>query len=200
MIPRSTLPLILVVDIETTDLSPLMGSIIEIGAHWLTGPREGQEFEAKCRTWVGAQIDATAMEINGADWLGDPTVASESEALEDFLIWVGDDFPILAGMNPRFDLDFLRAAFARRWSGYEQKPRLGFPHRTLDMHSLAIAWAMAADHEIPAGGLHTDHILSMLGLPEEPKPHRALRGARCEAEAFRVLLGYPNTLAEASLT
>ncbi len=37
-------------------------------------------------------------------------------------------------------------------------------------------------------GLTNDRILSYVGLPEEPRPHNGLVGARMEAEAFSRLL------------
>lgn len=41
-----------------------------------------------------------------------------------------------------------------------------------------------------------DYILTLVGLPEEPKPHNALTGAKVEAEAFSRLLFGKNLLKE----
>lgn len=192
-------PLILVVDIETTSARPQWGGIVEIGAHWLTGPREGSEFEIKCRPPFTVEIQEKALEVNGCDWLNDMTVPPESEAIERFLEWVGgcgENPVLLAGNNPRFDWEFLQAALARRNLGFcveenEGLLKLPFPHRQLDLHTLAIASALANSYPCTGNGLYTDAILGMLNLPPEPKPHRALCGARSEAEAFRLLLGLP---------
>lgn len=194
-------PRILVVDVETTGLDERICAIIEIGAQWLTTARAGEEFSVRCRPFEGAYIDPEAMAINGADWMDDPTVASEAAAIDAFLDWAGEGDIILAGMNPRYDLEMLRAAHHRAVTGLPPMahPPFPFPHRTVDLHTLAVTWAMAAGEVVPERGLHTDLILTLLGLPEEPKPHRALNGARAEAEALRVLMGIPNTLAEVAL-
>jgi DNA polymerase III epsilon subunit-like protein len=185
------LPPILVVDVETSGLDPHLNGLVEIGALWITGPRVGEEFDLACRPRPGAVIDGKAIEVNGCNWLGNTGVLTEGQAITEFCSWVGEGKVLLAGMNPYCDLSFLRAA--HRQLPY---PRCTFPfsHRTLDMHTLAIAYAAARGEQIPATGYHTDAILELLGLPPEPRPHRAICGARCEAEAFRILLGYPSAL------
>lgn len=196
---------ILVVDVETTGLAPKACGLVEIGAHWLSGPRAGEEFEIRCRPFSGAIVQPQAIEVNGCDWLADPHVLGEMEAFDIFLEWVGSGDVLLAGMNPRFDWEFLRASYDRRYAPQPGRitagkpPKFPFSHRQLDLHSVAIAWAVANQKPFTGKGIYTDAILTMLGLPPEPKPHRAIRGARCEAEAFRVLLGMPSIIAAASL-
>jgi DNA polymerase III epsilon subunit-like protein len=194
------LPPILVVDVETTGLDLKAAGLVEIGAVWLTGPRENEEFEIKCRPWQGAIIEQRALEVNGCDWLNDPTVAPECAAMHSFLEWVGFGPVLLAGHNPRYDWEMLKASRDRLYSPAlgvivaGEPPEFPFPHRTIDVHSLAVCYAIAAGEEVTGKGIYMDRILSMLGLPEEPKPHRAIRGARAEAEALRVLFGMPNIL------
>jgi DNA polymerase III epsilon subunit-like protein len=179
------LPPILVVDVETTSADPSTGGLVEIGAHWLTGPRAGEEFENRCVPRMEAMVDVEALEVNGCDWLESDDELTEAEAVESFLRWVGPEDCLLAGMNPYFDRWFLKSANEAARTGM----KLPFPHRTLDMHTLMVTWAAAYDVDVPARGFYTDAILGLLGLPPEPRPHRAIAGARAEAAAFRVLLG-----------
>jgi DNA polymerase III epsilon subunit-like protein len=194
------LPPILVVDVETTGLDTKRCGLVEIGAVWLTGQRENEEFDRKCRPWEGAVIEPGALEVNGCDWVLDPTVAPESVAIDAFLDWVGEGPVLMAGMNPRFDLEFLRAAFNRSWAEARMKsvkPEFPFPHRTIDLHTLAVTYAIANEASFTGKGLNTDHIMELLGLPVEPRPHRAIQGARCAAEALRILFGIPSLIREA---
>jgi DNA polymerase III epsilon subunit-like protein len=174
---------ILVVDLETTGLDPVRHSIVEIGAVWLSG-RVGS-FEQRCRVWDGAALDAGALRVNGLDAAacGDKSLPPEAEALVDFLLWskASADYPVmLAGLNPNFDLGFLRAAASRAGISCDR----AFRHRVLDLHSLAVGYALRAGLPVPSRGLYTDEIYALLDLEAEPKPHRALTGARKEAEAF----------------
>ncbi len=189
-------PQILVVDVETTGTQAHLHGIVEIGAVWLSGPCEGSEFMVRCLPRAGARINPEAIAINGCDWLESRDVFSEADAIDCFLDWVKVETPVvLAGMNPYFDLQFLRAAFDYSWEQQPHlKPKFPFPHRTLDLHSLAVSYALARGVQIPEKGFYTDAILELLGLPPEPKPHRAIQGARAEAEALRILLGLPNVL------
>jgi DNA polymerase III epsilon subunit-like protein len=194
----SSQPRVLVVDLETTALDERRGSILQIGACWLMSEPEDpelQEFEIDCRAYDGAEIDVEALEVNGCSearvW--NPSLPTESEAIELFLAWlwkccgVGSTI-ILAGLNPSFDLRWLNAA--RKRAGEAGKSP--FPHRTIDLHTLAISYAIAAEKEIPAKGFVTDDIYRLLDLPPEPRPHVAIQGARAESEALRILLGLPN--------
>ena len=69
-----------------------------------------------------------------------------------------------------------------------------FAHRIIDIHSLA--W----EHMIKRGltpplnpekrhsALNLDAALQYCGIPEEPRPHNALTGAKCNAEVISRLL------------
>jgi len=182
---------IVVVDLETSGLDPVRHGILEIGACFLANPdMEGSHFEMKVRLHRALDWTAEALAVNGRDRAGlyDPALVSERDALQALFAWAGPGPLVLAGMNVgKFDLAFLSAAMARhpevRW------PKLG--HRTLDMHSVALAWAAQNGKEVDVTRLSTestDAIYLMLGLPEEPKPHRALTGAQREREALRLMM------------
>jgi DNA polymerase III epsilon subunit-like protein len=195
MIPAK--PPILVVDIETTSASRRTAGIVEIGAIWLHsefGVHHGQHFEVKCRPYRGAPICAEAIAVNGCDWLEDPTVASETEAMDLFFDWIAsslkvpelrNDDVIMAGMNVGvFDWLILEAAADRSENTFP------FSFRTVDLHALAMQEAYRVSLEgITGAGLKSKEILELLGLPAEPKPHRALCGALLEHRAISELLG-----------
>lgn len=194
-------PSVLVVDVETSALDEQRGSILQIGAVWLIGGPEDpdlHEFEIDCRARDSALIEDKALEVNGCTLARchNPSLPDECQSLALFADWivqcVGPGTKvILAGLNPAFDLRWLTACQQRA-----QFPiRLPFPHRTIDLHTLAISYALAAESHIPRRGFYTDEIYALLDLPPEPKPHRALVGARAEAEALRILMGLPNHLA-----
>lgn len=196
-----TEPRILVVDLETTGLNARVHSIHQIGAVWLTGGVG--EFSMDCRIWPGAAIDPEALSISGRtlEQITDPSLPLEGDAVKALLDWAdvecgpgGKLLMLLAGLNPSFDRAFLHEAQLRPSSPKVMARR--FPHRVLDLHSLAISYAIGRGEPVPSRGYSTDEIYSVLDMQPEPRPHVAIVGARMEAEALRVLLGLPE-LAEA---
>lgn len=195
---------ILVLDLETSGLNANACSILQIGAVWLLGGpdyEDCQEYSGDCRAFIGAVIEPKALEVNGMSEarVHNPILPTEAEALADFFTWlnlcVGDGPIIMAGLNPSFDRAFINAASFRAGLG-----RTRFPHRSIDLHTLAVAHALAAGKPIPAKGFYTDEIYELLALPPEPRPHVAIAGARAEAEALRVLLGLPSLLDQWSVS
>ena len=74
--------------------------------------------------------------------------------------------------------------------------RWEFGYRTVDLHSLGFAHYIKRGRIPPIKDRRTaislDKILGYVGMPEEPKPHNALTGAKMEAEAFsRLIEGKP---------
>lgn len=191
-------PPILVVDLETTSANRLNAGIVEIGAIWLHpayGARHGLWFEMKCRPRDGVQIDAEALAVNGCDWLNDPTVASEREALERFNDWIASslhsahgeiakDSVIMAGQNVgQFDWMILQLACAAAGELF------AFPFRVMDLHSIAFYDALRNGiDDLAPRGMTSGEIMEFCGLPREPKPHRALCGALLEHRALWELL------------
>lgn len=184
-------PFILVVDLETTGTDARRHSIIQFGAVWLSGA-EG-EIEIDCRAFDGAELHPKALEVNGASEARclNPMLMTESEAVEQFFAWIkmstgDDDQPfILAGLNPSMDRAFLMQAWLRAKLPIRRFP---IPHRTIDLHTLAITLALGTDSIVPSRGLYTDEMYAVLDLPPEPKPHTALTGARREADALHRLM------------
>lgn len=179
----------LVVDVETSGLSPQRNSILSIGALDLQNPT--RRFYGECRLWDGAEISDEALAVNGfteADTT-DPDKKTEAELVTEFLEWsqhLADR--TIAGQNPSFDRDFLQAAGGRAGLSWD------LAHRTIDTHTLAymhmIKRGMPApiDEQHRRSRLDLDAILNYCGIPDEPAPHNALTGAFCHAEVISRLL------------
>lgn len=90
----------------------------------------------------------------------------------------------MAGQNVgQYDLTNIEAGFER--AGIKNP----FSIRVVDVQTLAFANAAVHDKSmLKAGGMTSSDIQTMLGLPIEPKPHRALCGALLEAHALYELL------------
>jgi DNA polymerase III epsilon subunit-like protein len=179
----------LVVDVETSGISPEKNSILSIGALDLDHPEN--RFYGECRLWDGAATSAESMAVNGftSEQANDPTKNSEAELITAWLEWsqhAGNR--TLAGQNPSFDRDFLQAAAHRAGLSWD------LAHRTIDTHTLAYMHMIKAGKEEPIDPQHRrssldlDAILNYCGIPDEPMPHNALTGALSHAEVIARLL------------
>jgi DNA polymerase III epsilon subunit-like protein len=200
---------LIVVDLETSSLSPAEGGILQIGAVPLDPARADEFFTRDVRHEWWMPWEAGAAKVHGLDkaTAADHRRYTDTVALEELLDWIDDTAlgdlsgrMILAGMSPRFDYAFLRETAVR--NNMEARFDGLVSHRTVDMHTLACAYVapLLGDSVSPYGpkgldGLATDHIYAALNLPPEAKPHTALEGARREADAIRRLfhlLSNPN--------
>ncbi len=178
------------VDVEASGIGPDTHSVVSVGALDLDNP--SNQFYEECRVWDGAHINDEALLVNGftREQITDATKQSEAELVHKFAAWAQASADrTLAGQNVSFDRDILEAA-ARR-AGHTEWP---FAHRTIDSHSLCwmhqIKRGMTppVDPEKKRSALNLDAILIYCGIPEEPKPHNALTGAKCHAEVISRLL------------
>ncbi len=180
----------LVTDCEMTGLEPTLHSIVSVGAVDLDNP--SRQLYEECRMWDGAKVEDEALAVNGFTraQVEDPTKQSEGELVRKFIAFAdGMADTTIAGQNVFTDLYFLQNA-ARR-AGHTAWP---FAHRIIDIHSLA--W----EHMVKRGltpplnpekrhsALNLDAALQYCGIPEEPRPHNALTGAKCNAEVISRLL------------
>ncbi|MBI5913115.1 3'-5' exonuclease [Candidatus Azambacteria bacterium] len=182
----------IIVDVETTGLDPYKHSIASIGAVDFGNPQN--QFHEECRIWEGAEIEQEALRVNGftEEQLRDPRKPTLTETMRHFTVWakgVSGDIT-LAGENVFFDRDFLRASAER--CGLEWI----FSNRIVDLHSVSFAHHVKRGIAPPLRDKKTmlslDKTLAYVGMPEEPKPHIAINGAKLEAEAFsRLLYGKP---------
>jgi DNA polymerase III epsilon subunit-like protein len=177
----------IVLDIETTGLDPKRHSIVEVGAVDFENP--GNYFNERCQIWDGAEIDLKALEINGLtiDEIRDHTIFTQLELLSGFRIWIDQiEDKTIAGQNVDFDISFLNESSKRCGLNFS------VGKRKVDQHSIAYAHFLRRNIRPPLkdgySNLNSDSIMKYVGLPSEPKPHRAINGARFEAEALSRLL------------
>jgi DNA polymerase III epsilon subunit-like protein len=181
----------LAVDVEATGTEAKEHSIVSVGAVDLENPSRPFFYE-ECRAWAGAKMEDEAFAVNGftREEAQDPKKQSEAELAHKFIIWAleGQE-QTFAGQNVSFDRDFLREAAMR--AGHTEWP---FAHRTIDTHSLCYMHMVKRGVTPPLkegtrhSGLNLDRILLYCGIPEEPKPHSALTGAKSHAEVVSRLL------------
>lgn len=177
----------IVVDIETTGINPYKSSIVSIGAIDFKNP--SSFFYEECRVWDGAEIIKEALKVNGftLEQVQDPSKKSLQEIMAAFLAWTKNSSDkTIGGANVFWDHDFLRASAKRynlEWS---------FTRRIVDLHSVCYSHflrrGLKAVDKNGKTELTVDAILKYVGLPEEPKPHVGLVGAKMEAEAFSRLI------------
>lgn len=171
---------VVVVDLETSGLDPDKHGILEIGAVRMSS---GAEFECKVRLAENLEYDPGVYRVNGvteAEARSEDRL-TETAALYEFFLWLNGKDILMAGSNPRFDHDFLKVA-----SKDGQEMPWPFRRHLLDLQTTALTYVIASGVPVPRS-LSADAVYSMLGQPMEPKPHRALQGARAEAHAFRLI-------------
>lgn len=180
----------LVTDCEMTGLEPTLHSILSVGAVDFEHP-ERQLYE-ECRVWDGAKIEDEALAVNGFTYeqTTDLHKQTEGELVRKFISFADGMADItIAGQNVFTDLYFLQAAAKR--AGHTAWP---FAHRIIDIHTLAYEHMIKRgltpplDPEKRHSKLNLDAALTYCGIPEEPKPHNALTGAKCNAEVISRLL------------
>ncbi len=179
-----------VVDVEATGVDYGKHSIVSVGAIDFEEPT--RQLYEECRIWNGAHIEDAAMEVNGftKEQVTDANKQSERDLVHKFIAFAeGAADRTLAGQNVSFDRDMLRAAAIR--AAHTDWP---FAHRTIDTHTLCWMHMVKRgltppiDPEHHRSALNLDAVLVYCGIPEEPKPHNALTGAKCHAEVISRLL------------
>lgn len=183
----------IIVDVETTGVDAQKNSLVSIGA--VDFYEAERQFYGECKPWEGAEINSRALEING---FSKETLRSKDKEIEEltaaFKEWTEEaKVKTLAGENIWFDVSFLKKAFEKsdlEWT---------FGRRFIDLHSLSYSNHISLDR-LPLNKelsrLSLDQTLQYVGMPEEPEPHNALRGAKMEAEAFSRLIFGENLLEE----
>jgi DNA polymerase III epsilon subunit-like protein len=177
----------IVLDVETTGLDPRRHSIVEVGAIDFDCP--GNYFNERCQIWDGAEIDFNALYINGLTRveIQDKAILNQKELISRFSSWMNNiEDKTIAGQNVDFDMEFLNESSRR--CGLNFTPG----KRKVDQHSIVYAHFLKRNIKPPLkdgfSDLNSDLIMNYVGLPSEPKPHRAINGAKFEAEALSRLL------------
>ncbi len=178
------------VDVEASGIGPDTHSVVSVGAVDMDNP--SRQLYEECRVWEGAHINDEALVVCGftRDQITDQNKQTEGDLVHKFATWAeGSADRTLAGQNVSFDRDILQAAAIRA-----KHTAWPFAHRTIDSHSLAWMHMVKrgltppVDHEHKRSALNLDAILLYCGIPEEPKPHNALTGAKSHAEVISRLL------------
>ena len=185
----------IIADIEASGLDFRKNSIVSIGAVDFEDPK--RQFYAEPQIWDGAECNLESLAVNGftEEECNDPTKRSLTKVMYDFLAWLE---PIqertLVGQNPSFDRDFLNDSFGRSSISWH------FSFRSLDLHTVAYIDHIKRGIKIPTENnrtaLNLEAIAVYVGIPEEPKPHNALTGAKIEAEVLSRILFGKNLLPE----
>lgn len=168
----------IVLDIETSGLSPTQHSLLSIGA---VDYDTNEEFYGECHMDPHREVTKMAMKINGftEDQIWDIKKLTTFHLYQKFLDWSVGRHRLLAGQQVgAFDIKFLED-IATNTQGVDFSEPWPFGYRSVDLHSIA--------YDRLGESLSLDGILKAVGLDPEPKPHNALTGARLEAEAFRRL-------------
>jgi DNA polymerase-3 subunit epsilon len=173
-------------DVESSGLDPRVASIVSLGAVDTDDP--SNQLYDECRVWDGAEISDEAIAVNGfsrEELSGERgEKKTEAELIRDFIAWAMDrpTNRTFVAQNIPFDQSFIQAACKR--AGLE----FPFAHRTLDVHTLCwlhmTARGITPPTEKQRSAINLDYVLTYCGLEGEPKPHNALTGAMCHAEAF----------------
>ncbi len=175
----------IVLDVESSGLSPARNSILSLGA--LDLDNSSNRFYEECRAWEGSEIEDEALGINGftREEVGEKSLKqTEAQLITSFIAWseTVSGSRMLAAQNPSFDLEFVQEACKR--AGI----RCPFGKRTIDVHSLT--WMHMSMHGVlipekeQRSNISLDTALKYCGIQEEPKPHNALTGALCHAEVI----------------
>ena len=177
----------IILDIETTGTDPRRHAIVEVGAIDFDNP--GNYFNERCSVWEGAETDPVALKINGLtlNEIHDKTLFTQKELITAFMTWIEKiEDKTIAGQNVDFDINFINESAARCGLNFS----LG--KRKVDQHSIVYAHFLKRKIQPPLkdgySDLNSDYIMNYVGLPPEPKPHRAINGARYEAEALSRLI------------
>jgi DNA polymerase III epsilon subunit-like protein len=185
----------IVLDVETTGVDPELNSLVSVGAVEFESPEN--RFYMECRVWDGARIEQSALAMNGMSEseVRDTSKPSEAELVGAFIEWLrGCKSMVVIGHNPSFDLGFIRSA-ARR-AGINSP----LAHRSIDIHSVAAVHILSRGGEMPIqkgkSDLDSDKVMKYVGIPTEPRPHKAINGALWETEAFSRLAYGRNCLPE----
>jgi len=177
----------IIVDVETTGIDWQKHSLLSIGAVDFNNPE--RTFYEECRMWDGAHIMDGSLEVNGFSEAEarDVRKKTDGQVVAEFLEWAyaSSEFTV-AGQNPSLDLWFIKTTAGRNHMN------ANLHYRTVDLHSLVFAHMLSNGVALPIkegkSDIHSDYIMRYVGIPEEPKPHNGLNGAKWEAEAFSRLM------------
>ncbi|HEC30622.1 MAG TPA: 3'-5' exonuclease [Candidatus Yonathbacteria bacterium] len=181
----------IVIDGEMSGVNPQKNSLVSFGAVDFNNP--DRTFYEECRVWEGedAEIDPEGLAVNGftEEEVTSPDRQSVEELAQKFYDWMQPiEDKTLCAQNVSLDRLFINDALHRAKINYQ------FGYRTVDVHTTAYADHMRRGLPIlqknDHSGLNLGKNLNYVGIPEEPRPHNALTGAKSQAEVMsRILYG-----------
>jgi DNA polymerase III epsilon subunit-like protein len=168
----------IVIDLETTGLTPGINGILSIGAVDLN---TGDEFYGECRVADHIVIHERALEVNGFTLaqVKDENKPTERELYHQYLRWTKGRDRTMAGHSVgKFDIQFLLEIHRQEGGDVGNFP---FSKNSVDIHSIMFALSGGQSMKLK-------HICEYLGVDPEPDIHNALEGARAAARCFTVVL------------
>lgn len=175
------------IDDETTGLDPNACSIISVGAISLSNILDEIYLENYLRS-DSVIINDKALEVNGESReallgrKGGQKYISEEELLRNIIEFADEHRSfVIIGKNPKFDYDFLKSIWVR---GGKDERSFPFSYRVINYADLVTPLMLLDGYEIPEMGFSSSDIQKYLGIPDEPKPHNALTGARYNVMAL----------------
>ncbi len=185
------------VDIETTDIKHLKllnsihkdltpwAEICEIGIVVATPELEFiEEFEAKTRLHFPDRLDPRAQAVNGYnenDWKHSRDIMDVLEAYGRLMESGGGC--LFASQNPTFDRTIIDIACV------QHMVKVKVDYHCLDVWTHSFAMLTAKGYKLEGYSLNA--VAKLVGLGEEPKPHRALTGARYAYEVTKRVRNLP---------
>ena len=116
---------LIVIDVETTGLDPARHGLAAVAALDMD---DGQLFYSAVRPHRGADVSDEALAVNGLSREALLVAPTEGQVMSALGRWLSARAPFLpAGVNPRFDIDFLRAAEARSARRQSAQAALSLP-------------------------------------------------------------------------
>ncbi len=172
---------IIILDCESSGLSPLNSDILSIGA---VDYDSEESFYLECHATSSERVHDSALAVNGftREQALDFSKSTPMGAYLGFLKWT-EQFKdkTIAGINVNsFDLMYLKYYHDEIFEGEERKTKWPFGHRALEISSVAFVKFRKL--------MKSNDIYLALGMEKEPDPHNALVGARWEKEALQRLL------------
>lgn len=173
------LPDLVVFDLETSGFYFDTDEIIEIGAVRIAPDLKTPkgEFLMKVRPLHPETIDPETQRVNGYTREGWADARPLADVLRAFATFA--DGSLLAGYNVAFDWGFLKHAY--RTAAID----LNVDYHIFDVMSLVLADTLKTGQ--PAS-IRLSAALKRLGLPPQPKPHRALEDAKATLLVLQALL------------
>lgn len=184
----------IVLDTETTGLSPKESAIVSIGA---IDTETLKTFYEECRIFEGAKVEPRALEVNGftMDQIIDPIKKSLETVLHNVIDFI-DHSPdkTIAGANPEFDRSFIQEGINRckiMDTKYNKPLHFG-GGMSLDLLS-SMLYHYKQKNIVPPMkngrvSINADTVFKYVGIFSDRKIHNALTDAKMEAEAFSRLI------------